>query len=209
MSGRSARFLPILFVLVAACGFGTPPRALPGRTPSSLPAAVALTPVPQSDGGSSGVSLVPLSIEEFIFGPSVAVSKVQPESGILVGLIKPNKRLHIGPLPSPPGTAAMDFVEDSTPDLRWGELMWPAQRKVFSAFAADPSLGEWLVIVDDVNVEGGSDPIPVTAYRWPRSAVEDYARCGIPPDGIDDCTSEFYTTSEVLFVMRPSQSRGQ
>ena len=91
----------------------------------------------------------------------------------------------------------MDFVEDSTPDLRWGELLWPAQRKVFSAFAADPSLGEWLVIVDDVNVEGGSD------------AVEDYARCGIPPDGIDDCTSEFYTTSEVLFVMRPSQSRGQ
>ena len=87
--------------------------------------------------------------------------------------------------------------------------MWPALRKVFAAFAADPSFGEWLVIVDDVKVEGGPDPVPLTAYRWPRAAVEAYAECGIPPDGIDDCTSQFYRTPEVIFVIPLGQPRGR
>jgi hypothetical protein len=193
----------------AACGYGSPPKTVPAAAGGKTPALQALTPAPDQNGGASGVSLVPLSIPQFIFGPPVVTPQVQDASGSLVDLAAPNKRLHVLPLPSPTGTAAIDFIEDSTPALRWGELMWPAQRKMFAAFAADPTLGEFLVIVDDVNVLGGPDPVPLTAYRWARESVEAYALCGIPKTGIDACTVAFYAAPQVLVISTRFQQRGQ
>jgi hypothetical protein len=152
---------------------------------------------------------VPLSIPQFIFGPPVVTPQVQDASGSLVSLATPNKRLHVLPLPSPTGTAAVDFIEDSTPALSWGELMWPAQRKMFAAFAANPNLGDFLVIVDDVNVLGGPDPVPLTAYRWARASVEAYALCGIPRMAIDACTVAFFATPQVIVISTRFQQRGQ
>ena len=57
-----------------------------------------------------------------------------------------------------------------------------------------------MVIVDDVNVRGGVDPVPLTAYLWPRSALTAYATCGIPDIGIDPCTDAFYVKAFMLLV---------
>src|SRR5207247_8664510 len=149
-----------------------------------------LAPQETGDNLSAGVSLVPLAIPQFLFGPSdPARIAFQPSSQHLVALVPKNKRLHLMVLPSPADTVAIDLLEDSTPTRTWGELMTPAQRTIFRAFAADASLGKWLVILDDVNVVGGPDPIPLTAYLWARSDVVTYARCGIPNTGIDGCTA--------------------
>jgi hypothetical protein len=208
-SGACARLLGLLLAFGVACGYGSPPKTVPAAAGGKTPALQALTPAPGQDGGPTGVSLVPLSIPQFIFGPPVVAPQVQPASGSLVSLAAANKRLHVQPLPSPIGTAAIDFVEDSTPALRWGELMWPAQRKMFAAFAADPTLGDFLVIVDDVNILGGPDPVPLTAYRWARENVETYAQCGIPRTAIDACTVAFYATPQVIVISTRFQQRGQ
>ena len=88
--------------------------------------------------------------------------------------------------------------------------MIPAERHLFAEFAADRSLGDWLIVVDDVIVTGGKDPVPLTAYRWPRSIVEQYASCGIPMSlQIEDCTHDFYGGGETVFVIRSGNNVGQ
>lgn len=151
-------------------------------------------------GETPGVSLVPLAIPEFIFGPPTEVPEVQPPSWTLVRLVPKHRHLTVRPLPSGEGTSAINLIEVSSFEERWGRLMTPAQRRIFAAFADDADLGKWLVIVNDVDVTDGPDPIPLTAYRWTRAAVETYALCGIPPSEIDDCTKAFYHASETMFV---------
>ena len=50
----------------------------------------------------------------------------------------------------------------------------------------------------DVVVQGSSDPIAPTAYRWTRQEVEDYASCGIPATGRNDCSDTFYHAARGL-----------
>jgi len=200
----------LLAVAAGACGSPTPSRraseaAGEQAIDGSLGRSQALFAVDTRDPHahlSSGVSLIPLEVHLFVFGPDDPAVTVQPTSLALVDLVPKSGRLHLLPLPSPRGTAAVNLLEDSTPRLKWGSLMTPAQRTIFRAFAADPSMGNWLVITDDVNVKGGPDPIPLTAYIWPRSDVVSYWRCGIPSTGIDACTSAFYERADMLLIFQ-------
>jgi hypothetical protein len=129
----------------------------------------------------------------------------------LAAKVATHKRLKLTPLRSTEGTVALAFEESSTEQDRWGGVMIPEERKLFARFAADGALGAWLIVLDDVIVSDGADPVPLTAYRWPRSAVEAYAACGIPPQFvIEDCTHAFYSASDTMYVMRGSgTSAGQ
>jgi hypothetical protein len=199
------RLLTLALVVGVACGQAHPSATIipkseeadPRQAAEDFEAAILGG---ESAGVSPGVSLVPLSIPEFIFGPPTAVAEVQPPSWTLVRLIPKHRKLTIRPLPSGEGTSAINLIEVSSFEERWGRLMTPAQRTIFAAFAEDEDLGEWLVIVNDVEVTDGPDPVPLTAYRWTRAAVEAYSLCGIPPSEIDDCTKAFYHSSETMLI---------
>jgi len=172
-----------------------------------------------SGGGEAdpGISLLPVLFKPvFVFGHAVPAAHVQPASQSLVGTVKSNKRLMVDPLPGPAGTAAVHVLETSRTADRWGALTTPAQRAIYSMFASDQSLGDFLVMVTDVRVTDGPDPVPVTAYRWPRAAVEDYAACGIPKVGIgipwthiDPCTDQFFQISQTVMVLPGAKVIGQ
>lgn len=195
----------LILVVAAACGHPAQepapaaPQAIDGMLPGAQGIVAANPPDPHAHL-SSGVSLAPIRISAFIFGPNDPSERVQAASLALAQLVPDVGRLQIRALPSPAKTAALDVLEVSTPRLKWGDLLIPAERKFFRAFAADPSMGDWLVIVDDVKVEGGPDPIPVTAYIWPRSDVVSYWRCGIPASAMDACTSDFYLKADTMVV---------
>jgi hypothetical protein len=161
-----------------------------------------------SDTGHPGVDLVPLHVQAFIFGDAVVDPAVQPGSRTLADTISGTKRLRVVALPSADGTAAVDFLEISPPGHLWGEQMIPAERLLFRSFAADAALGDALVVVDDVQVDGGPDPLPMTAYRWDRADVEAYARCGIPDREIEGCTDAFYMAAEMILVGQFGTQRG-
>ncbi len=199
---RTATLL-LLLVGAAACGH-TP--VITGEPPARAGVAAA-----GGDAASfaEGVDLVPIHIPMFVFGQPAPAPQIQPPSQVLAGLIGESARLKVEALPSPEGTTAVDLIETSTPRQRWGGLMIPAERAMFSAFAADRTLGQWLVIVDDVNVVRGRDPIPTTAYRWQRSDVEAYARCGIPSAFvIDSCTDAFYQLPQMELITAGAKLSG-
>ncbi len=198
-SARARVLLPFVVTLVAACGGPRIHAKGPGKTAQPSVPVIAIEPQPEQDQGE-GVDLVPIHIRLTIFGSPAPVPTIRPPSSSLASVPASNPRLHVTPLPSGEGTTAVDLKEDSPKGHTWGELMTPAQRAIFRTFAADPSLGRYLVIVDDVNVMGSPDPIPVTAYRWTRAEVEKYARCGIPSFGIDRCTAAFYLVPDMEIV---------
>jgi hypothetical protein len=156
---------------------------------------------------------------QYIFAPRAVIlgdeppppTDVQGATENLAATVATHKRLKLTPLPSTEGTVALAFEEFSSGKQQWGGVMIPEERKLFGRFASDTRLGEWLIVLDDVIVSDGADPIPLTAYRWPRSAVEAYAACGIPPQFvIEDCTHAFYSASDTMYVMRGSgTSAGQ
>jgi hypothetical protein len=173
----------------------------PGVTASPPPGVHPNPPGP-------GVDLIPIHIPEFVFGSPTPHPVVQSGSASLMQLLGTRARLEVVALPSAPGTAAVDFTELSPPGHRWGEVMFPAERAVFRAFAADASLGSYLVVLTDVAVLRRPDPIPVTAYRWRRIDVEAYAGCGIPNAKIDGCTVAFYQTADSRIVGLGGGPRG-
>lgn len=124
----------------------------------------------------------------------------------LVASLTPRPHLQVKALSSATGTAAVAFIETSLQRDDWGAVMTPAERQAFGAFAADPTMGNWLIVFTDVVVKHGSDPIPMTGYRWRRPDVEAYAECGIPSAGLDSCTRVFYATPEM--VLLPPLGRG-
>lgn len=171
------------------------------------------TPAPQAvdPAASDGFAFIAQPHFQYIFAPQDVISgdvappptDVQTATRQLAADIRIGPRLKITVLPSTTGTVALAFDEISTEKQQWGGVMIPEQRKMFGRFASDPSLGDWLIVLDDVIVSDGLDPIPLTAYRWPRSAVEAYAACGIPPQFvIDDCTHAFYEASDIMLVIR-------
>ena len=124
--------------------------------------------------------------------------QIQGSSKRLVALIGSRPRLEVEALRSERGTVALKFVEKATPKSQWGDVMTPAERRVFGAFAADRNMGDFLIVFTDILVIGGQDPIPMTGYRWKRADVEAYANCGIPSSGLDTCTRLFYTTPQMV-----------
>ncbi len=126
--------------------------------------------------------------------------QIQGSSKRLVTMLGTRPRLEVEALRSEHGTVALKFTETASPENKWGAVMTPAQRRVFGAFAADATMGQWLIVFTDVMVEGGTDPIPVTGYRWKRADVEAYADCGIRSSGLDTCTRIFYATPQMVLL---------
>jgi hypothetical protein len=168
---------------------------------------------PAQPEGPKGFAFIAQPHFQYIFAPQDIIlgrvapppTDVQDPTRELAAQVAAHPRLTLTLLPSTAGTVALAFDETSAFDQKWGGVMIPEQRKLFSRFASDPTLGDWLIVLDDVIVSGGPDPVPLTAYRWPRSAVEAYASCGIPPlFVIDDCTQDFYSASDTAYVKRGS-----
>jgi hypothetical protein len=216
--------LPVCVLLIAsAC---SQPRVIVDSPPPATPASGAQAPdgqepaqpTPDQIAQWGGLAVIAQPYIQYLFAPPEVVSgtakapptDVRRSTLQLMDSVAPNKRLALTPLPSTDGTVALGFQETTPYRQRWGAIMIPAERHLFSEFAADRSLGDWLIVVTDVIVTGGKDPVPLTAYRWPRSAVEQYASCGIPMSlQIEDCTHHFYGGAETVFVIRSGTNVGQ
>jgi hypothetical protein len=135
----------------------------------------------------------------YLFERATPPTGIQKSSTDLVGVVTPHQNLHVVALKSTQDTAALVVLEVSI-HARWGRLMIPAERQIIQAFADNPSLGKWLILLTDVDVRGEPDPIPMTAYRWTRDEVEQYKKCGIPAAVIDTCTQSFYLLAKTVLV---------
>ena len=206
---RLASLAAIVSLVVVGCT--TRPEVIIA-TPESEPA-----PPPAAEVDLGGLALVAQPYNLFLFAPPELVANqvpaprvnVQPGTVKLQEMMPKHERLEITPLPSTDDTVALGFQETAGESDRWGEVLTPALRKLFGHFAADPELGEWLIVVDDVIVLEGPDGVPLTAYRWHRGVVEAYAECGIPPSGIDHCTDQFYIDGQEVYLIRSGTNVGQ
>jgi hypothetical protein len=173
--------------------------------------SVGTVPPPAPEPGQVGVGVAgdviapgpPVPV--FLFERATPPADIQQGSIELATLIHQQKDLHVVALKSTRETAAVILVEVSA-HQRWGRLMIPAERQIIRAFAQDPKLGDWLILLTDVDVRDEPDPIPLTAYRWTRDDVEQYDRCGIPPAAIDDCTQAFYAAARTVLVAAGAQA---
>ena len=109
------------------------------------------------------------------------------------------------------GDASALLMVENDPNVPWGQHIQDAERKIFEQFASDKSMGEWLIIVADVEVSGGPDPIPPTASRWDRKEVQDFVACGIPDSGTHNACSEAFSLAADKIVLAPQAGapRGQ
>lgn len=135
----------------------------------------------------------------YLFERATPPADIQAASLNLVKVIRPQRNLRVFALKSTQDTAAVIVVEVSI-HSRWGRLMIPAERQIIQAFADDPTFGKWLILLDDVDIRGEPDPVPLTAYRWTRDDVEQYKECGIPAVDLDACTDAFYRLAKVVIV---------
>jgi hypothetical protein len=135
----------------------------------------------------------------YLFERATPPADIQAASLDLVKVVARHKNLHVFALKSTHDSAAVIVVEVSI-HSRWGKLMIPAERQIIQAFANNPALGKWLILLDDVDIRGEPDPVPLTAYRWTRDEVEQYKECGIPPVNLDACTAAFYEVARVVIV---------
>jgi hypothetical protein len=159
---------------------------------------------------TGGSAIVALPYPQTLFGPPLISAMVQPATMKLKDLILSHPRLEVTPLASSQRTVALALRESASGDERWGEVMIPQERKLFLRFATDRSLGDWLIMITDVEVTDGPDAVPLVAYRWDRGGVEAYAECGIPQSTlIEDCTHAFFSSANVVFLIRSGQPAGQ
>jgi hypothetical protein len=110
-------------------------------------------------------------------------------------------------LKSTPDTSAVIMVERD-PSVPWGQDINDAERLMFNKFVSDPSMGDWLIIVADVEVTDGPDPIAPTAYRWERDEVKTFVDCGIPDDGTHNACSEAFSLAADKVVLAPQAGPG-
>jgi hypothetical protein len=192
-----ARLILPIGLLGAACTqvaeFKPPPAATPTLAPHL---AIAEDQAPRG-----GEVFVALPHPQYLFGPHFPQASVTAATRRARDLLGTDPRLTIEPLLSTPSTVALALRESVSGDQRWGEVMIPAERRLFAGFAGDPSLGRWLILITDVDVSDGPDPVPLTAYRWDRGAVEHFAACGIPPSGFDACTDGFFVAAETQMLI--------
>ncbi|HEX2266603.1 MAG TPA: hypothetical protein VHI97_00190 [Actinomycetota bacterium] len=199
--GRRHIGVPMLLTVAVLVGVACQStRTLPERRQTREPArespARARAPIAEPDGPRFD----PLKLREWYQMVGLPELQIQGSSKRLVTKVGTRPRLEVEALRSEQGTVALQFTERATPENTWGAVMTPAQRRVFGAFAADTTMGEWLIVFTDVMVVGGSDPVPVTGYRWKRADVEAYADCGIPSSGLDTCTRLFYATPQMVLL---------
>jgi hypothetical protein len=181
--------LIVLSVLTTSC-FGS------RVTGKSVPNVQQMPPSPEV----AGDVLAPGRPNPFyLFERATPPADIQAASLDLVKVVSPHKNLHVFALKSTQDTAAVTVVEVSI-HSRWGKLMIPAERRIIRAFANNPALGKWLILLDDIDVRGEPDPVPLTAYRWTRDDVEQYKECGIPALDIDACTDAYYRVAKVVIV---------
>jgi hypothetical protein len=206
-----------IVALLISVGCTTRPKVIVDAPQASV------APAPVVDESIVGVAMVAQPYNQYLFAPPDLIANrvqappmvVQAATVRLQGSIEKHERLDITPLPSTRQTVALGLQETAAADDVWGEVLTPVLRGLFQTFADDPSYGDWLIVVDDVIVLGGPDGVPLTAYRWPRSVVEAYSTCGIPPDrsyglnGLDPCTSQFYLDGEEVYLIRSGQNVGQ
>jgi hypothetical protein len=147
-------------------------------------------------------------VPQYLFERAKPPTRIQDASVDLIKVVPPHKDLHLFALSSTRDTAALLVLEVSL-HKRWGRLMIPAERRIIRAFAADSSLGRWLILLTDVDVRGEPDPIPLTAYRWTRSDVERFKQCGIPASQMNDCTDAFYLAARTVIVSSVVHIPGQ
>jgi hypothetical protein len=222
---RAGRAAALVLLIAVACSVPNAPAAVPGQTDEGIRGITGDVPgqpaeqAPDAEEGSAGVYLLGVVTPPvFVFGPEIPTVLVQPGTTTLVRGLSDSKgpKLQIFPLPSPEGTSAVAIRELNKGPTPWGSISTPAQRIVYRSFAGDPKLGDWLVMVTDVAVLDGTDPVPLTAYRWPRTAVEAYAQCGIPAIGhgvpwerIDACTDQFFLDAQTVLVRGRANVAGQ
>jgi hypothetical protein len=199
LAGLAAAVVVVAPIL-AACS--TPRISTVGDQAAAPSPSASMTPI------GVGVDLAPLHVPAFIFGSPTSTPMVQPESAALVHDAGSHRRLQVRALPSGPGTAAIDFLETALAGHPWGDVMLPVERTVFKTFARQRSLGNYLVMLTDVDVQKGPDPIPITAYRWSRADVEAYARCGIPDLGFNPCTDAFFLKGNSRIISTINLYRG-
>lgn len=165
------------------------------------------SPSPETTGGEAFVA-VPFPMT--LFGPPLKAASVQPGTLKLKNLILTHPRLRVTALASSHQTVALGLQEKASGDQSWGEVMIPEERRLFQRFAKDASLGKWLIVITDVDVTDGPDPVPLVAYRWTRTDVEAYGKCGIPQSTtVDACTDIFYRAAQVLFLMHQKTGQGR
>src|SRR5947199_150310 len=80
----------------------------------------------------------------------------------------------------------------------WSACSYSSAQHPVSPYAT-PSMGAWLIVVADVAVQGGPDPLWPTAYRWTRADVQQYVSCGV---GTPDCKTTFFARA-VQVVLAP------
>jgi hypothetical protein len=174
-----------------------------------VPVRSLATPEPtaQPTGGEVFVA-VPFPMT--LFGPPLRKASVQPGTLKLKDLVLAHPRLKVTALASSQRTVALGLREKASGRQRWGEIMIPEERRLFRRFAQDTSTGSWLILITDVDVTDGPDPVPLVAYRWTRDDVEAFATCGIPPSvARNDCTDTFFQAAEVIFLHHMRAGQGQ
>jgi hypothetical protein len=187
-----------LVLLAAACGGSNPPaRSLQTAGPA-LPATPAINGVPPAYAIAPNTEKPVL---EAVAKPQVAI---QPGSVRVLKALPAVDHLHMAALKSSAGSVAIVLVEEPS-RAAWGSLYRPVERDIIKRFAADTSLGEWLIILADVIVSGaGPDPVPMTASRWDRDQVDQFVKCGIPPaTESNDCSKTFFAVARTVVVALP------
>ncbi len=179
-----------LCALTAACGKGPALRSVPP------------VPTPRVNKVLADV-ISPTLDHNYIFGKGTPPVDFQPGSTTLVDRIQRASGLHKAALKSTKDSAAVLLIEND-PKVAWGTLLRPAERTIFEQFAANPDLGDWLILLTDVIVAGPRDPVPLTAYRWARADVEQYVSCGIPKSGQNACSSKFFEIARTVVLQKPA-----
>jgi hypothetical protein len=172
--------------------------------------SVGAVPSPSESPGISVDVLAPTLEQNYVFERGTPAVDFQPGSTTMVDLLPKTPGLHVAALKSTKDSVAIFMIEDD-PKVAWGALLLPAEKTVFERFAGDPTLGDWLMVVDDVIVPGPKDPVPVTAYRWARADVEQYVTCGIPKPGTqNDCSNIFFRIARTVILQKSNYvPRGQ
>jgi hypothetical protein len=133
--------------------------------------------------------------------PPVALRQASTD---LVAAVPQVVGLRATALPSTSDAAAITLVETSAHNKAWGTLLDQGKRAAIEAFVKHKDMGGWLILVTDVVVSDGPDPVAPTGYRWTRDEVDRYVKCGIPATGVNDCSKTFFGAEADQVVLQGS-----
>ena len=176
--------------------------AVLGPACTSRVAFQPVAPVSPPPGGRGGDAVAPAPVrggQRYLFRRDRPPVEVRAGSRRLARAVAGIRGLTATPLPSTEDAEAVYLVEDA-PDRPWGAVLQVARPRVIRAFLRERDGAGWLILVTDVVVHRLRDPVPPTAYRWSRREVEDYARCGIPDSGTNECTVQFFRRADTVVL---------